>query len=99
MHRLRNSPALKTNIGMKHYQKLHTERERRYNVREENEHSKYQNVINNPSNNIVPQPESMADTPYHSRIIKSYLAAHPNIMTSDISGNLYVMGKKVSDNR
>ena len=83
---------------MKHYQNLHIERERAYNVLEENEHTKYQNVINNPSNNVVPQPESMADTPYHTRTIKSFLAAHPDIMNSNISGNLYVLGKKVSDN-
>ena len=83
---------------MKEYQNLHLERERRYNVLEENEHTKYQNFINNPSNNIVPQPESMKDTPYHSRTIKSFLAKHPDIMQHDISGNLYVLGKKVSDN-
>ena len=70
LRRLRNSPALKTNIGMKHYQTRHLERERRYNVLEENEHTKYQTFINNPSNNIVLQPESMKDTPYHSRTIK-----------------------------
>ena len=98
LRRLRNSPALKTDIGMKQYQNLHLERERRYNVLEENEHTKYQNVINNPSNNIVPQPKSMKDTPYHSRTIKSFLAKHLDIMQHDISGNLYVLGKKVSDN-
>ena len=96
--RMRNSPTLKTDIGMKEYQNLHIERERRYNVLEENEHTKYQNFINNPSNNIVPQPESMKDTPYHSRTIKSFLAKHPDLMQHDISGNLYVLGKKVSDN-
>ena len=84
---------------MKEYQNLHLERERRYNVLEENEHTKYQNFINNPSNNIVPQPESMKDTPYHSRTIKSFLAKHPDIMQHDISGNLYVLGKKISDDR
>ena len=99
MNRLRNSPTLKTDIGMTEYQNLHLERERRYNVLEENEHTKYQNFINNPSNNIVPQPESMKDTPYHSRTIKSFLAKHPDIMQHDISGNLYVLGKKVSDDR
>ena len=97
MNRLRNSSTLKTDIGMTEYQNLHLERERRYNVLEENEHTKYQNFINNPSNNIVPQPESMKDTPYHSRTIKSFLAKHPDIMQHDISGNLYVLGKKVSD--
>ena len=96
--RMRNSPTLKTDIGMKEYQNLHIERERRYNVLEENEHTKYQNFINNPSNNIVPQPESMKDTPYHSRTIKSFLAKHPDVMQHDISGNLYVLGKKISDN-
>ena len=96
--RMRNSPTLKTDIGMKEYQNLHIERERRYNVLEENEHTKYQNFINNPSNNIVPQPESMKDTPYHSRTLKSFLAKHPDLMQHDISGNLYVLGKKVSDN-
>ena len=99
LNRLRNSPTLKTDIGMKEYQNLHLERERRYNVLEENEHTKYQNFINNPSNNIVPQPESRKDTPYHSRTIKSFLAKHPDIMQHDISGNLYVLGKKVSDDR
>ena len=99
LNRLRNSPALKTDIGMKEYQNLHLERERRYNVLEENEHTKYQNFINNPSNNIVPQPESMKDTSYHSRTIKSFLAKYPDIMQHDISGNLYVLGKKVSDDR
>ena len=99
LNRLRNSPTLKTDIGMTEYQNLHLEQERRYNVLEENEHTKYQNFINNPSNNIVPQPESMKDTPYHSRIIKSFLAKHPDIMQHDISGNLYVLGKKVSDDR
>ena len=98
MNRLRNSSTLKTDIGMTEYQNLHLERERRYNVLEENEHTKYQNFINNPSNNIVPQPESMKDTPYHSRIVKSFLAKHPDTMQHDISGNLYVLGKKVSDN-
>ena len=96
--RMRNSPTLKTDIGMKEYQNLHIERERRYNVLEENEHTKYQNFINNPSNNIVPQPESMKDTPYHSRTIKSFLAKHPDVMQHDISGNLYVLGQKISDN-
>ena len=96
--RMRNSPTLKTDIGMKEYQNLHIERERRYNVLEENEHTKYQNFINNPSNNIAPQPESMKDTPYHSRTIKSFLTKHPDVMQHDISGNLYVLGKKISDN-
>ena len=97
MNRLRKSSTLTTDIGMKEYQNLHLERERRYNVLEQNEHTKYQNFINNLSNNIVPQPESMKDTPYHSRTIKSFLAKHPDIMQHDISGNLYILGKKVSD--
>ena len=96
--RLRTSPVLKTDEGMKHYQNLHIERERRYKVLEDSEHEKFRQFINNPSNNITPGPESMSDTPYHSRVVKSFLAAHPDMIQNDVTGNLYVMGKKISDN-
>ena len=95
--RLRTSPVLKTDEGMKHYQNLQIERERRYKVLEDSEHEKFQQFINNPSNNITPGPESMSDTPYHSRVVKSLLAAHPDMIQNDVTGNLYVMGKKISD--
>ena len=95
--RLRTSPALKTNEGMKHYQNLQIERERRYKVLEDSEHEKFRQFINNPSNNIAPGPESMSDTPYHSRVLKSFLASHPDMIQSDVTGNLYVLGKKISD--
>ena len=95
--RLRTSPVLKTDEGMKHYQNLHIERERRYKVLEDSEHEKFRQFINNPSNNITPGPESMSDTPYHSRVVKSFLAAHPDMIQNDVTGNLYVMGKKISD--
>ena len=39
----------------------------------------------------------MSDTPYHSRVVKSFLAAHPDMIQNDVTGNLYVMGKKISD--
>ena len=96
--RLRTSPVLKTDEGMKHYQNLQIERERRYKVLEDSEHEKFRQFINNPSNNITPGPESMSDTPYHSRVVKSFLAAHPDMIQNDVTGNLYVMGKKISDN-
>ena len=95
--RLRTSQILKTDEGMKHYQNLHIERERRYKVLEDSEHEKFRQYINNPSNNITPGPESMSDTPYHSRVVKSFLAAHPDMIQNDVTGNLYVMGKKISD--
>ena len=95
--RLRTSPVLKTDEGMKHYQNLQIERERRYKVLEDSEHEKFRQFINNPSNNIAPGPESMSDTPYHSRVVKSFLAAHPDMIQNDPTGNLYVMGKKISD--
>ena len=95
--RLRTSPVLKTDEGMKHYQTLQLERERRYKVLEDSEHEKFRQFINNPSNNITPGPESMSDTPYHSRVVKSFLAAHPDMIQNDATGNLYVMGKKISD--
>ena len=95
--RLRTSPVLKTDEGMKHYQTLQLERERRYKVLEDSEHEKFRQFINNPSNNITPGPESMSDTPYHSRVVKSFLAAHPDMIQNDVTGNLYVMGKKISD--
>ena len=95
--RLRTSPVLKTDEGMKHYQNLQIERERRYKVLEDSEHEKFRQFINNPSNNITPGPESMSDTPYHSRVVKSFLAAHPDMIQNDVTGNLYVMGKKISD--
>ena len=95
--RLRMSPVLKTDEGMKHYQNLQIERERRYKVLEDSEHEKFRQFINNPSNNITPGPESMSDTPYHSRVVKSFLAAHPDMIQNDVTGNLYVMGKKISD--
>ena len=95
--RLRTSPVLKTDEGMKHYQNLHIERERRYKVLEDSEHEKFRQFINNPSNNITPGPESMSDTPYHSRVVKSFLASHPDMIQNDVTGNLYVMGKKISD--
>ena len=96
--RLRTSPVLKTDEGMKHYQNLQIERERRFKVLEDDEHEKYRQFINNPSNNIAPGPESMSDTPYHSRVVKSFLAAHPDMIQNDVTGNLYVLGKKISDN-
>ena len=96
--RLRTSPVLKTDEGMKHYQTLQLERERRYKVLEDSEHEKFRQFINNPSNNITPGPESMSDTPYHSRVVKSFLAAHPDMIQNDVTGNLYVNGKKISDN-
>ena len=95
--RLRTSPVLKTDEGMKHYQNLQIERERRYKVLEDSEHEKFRQFINNPSNNITPGPESMSDTPYHSRVVKSFLASHPDMIQNDVTGNLYVMGKKISD--
>ena len=94
---LRTSPVLKTDEGMKHYQNLQIERERRYKVLEDSEHEKFRQFINNPSNTITPGPESMSDTPYHSRVVKSFLAAHPDMIQNDVTGNLYVMGKKISD--
>ena len=95
--RLRTSPVLKTDEGMKHYQNLQIEWERRYKVLEDSEHEKFRQFINNPSNNITPGPESMSDTPYHSRVVKSFLAAHPDMIQNDVTENLYVMGKKISD--
>ena len=95
--RLRTSPVLKTDEGMKHYQNLQIERERRFKVLEDSEHEKFRQFINNPSNNITPGPESMSDTPYHSRVVKSFLASHPDMIQNDVTGNLYVMGKKISD--
>ena len=95
--RLRTSPVLKTDEGMKHYQNLQIERERRYKVLEDSEHEKFRQFITNPSNNITPGPESMSDTPYHSRVVKSFLASHPDMIQNDVTGNLYVMGKKISD--
>ena len=95
--RLRTSPVLKTDEGMKHYQNLQIERERRYKVLEDSEHEKFRQFINNPSNNITPGPESMSDTPYHSRVVKSFLAAHPDMIQNDVTSNLYVMRKKISD--
>ena len=94
---LRTSPVLKTDEGMKHYQNLQIEWERRYKVLEDSEQEKFRQFINNPSNNITPGPESMSDTPYHSRVVKSFLAAHPDMIQNDVTGNLYVMGKKISD--
>ena len=95
--RLRTSPVLKTDEGMKHYQNLQIEWERRFKVLEDSEHEKFRQFINNPSNNITPGPESMSDTPYHSRVVKSFLASHPDMIQNDVTGNLYVMGKKISD--
>ena len=95
--RLRTSPVLKTDEGMKHYQNLQIERERRFKVLEDSEHEKFRQFINNPSNNITPGPESMSDTPYHSRVVKAFLASHPDMIQNDVTGNLYVMGKKISD--
>ena len=95
--RLRTLPVLKTDEGMKHYQNLQIERERRFKVLEDSEHEKFRQFINNPSNNITPGPESMSDTPYHSRVVKSFLASHPDMIQNDVAGNLYVMGKKISD--
>ena len=40
----------------------------------------------------------MSDTLCHSRTNTSFLEAHPDMMNSDISKNLYVLRKKVSDN-
>ena len=94
--RLRTSPVLKTDEGMKH-QNLQIERERRYKVFGDSEHEKLRQFINNPSNNITPGPESMSDTPYHSRVVKSFLATHPDMIQNDVTGNLFVMGKKISD--
>ena len=95
--RLRTSPVLKTDEGMKHYQNLQIEWERHFKVLEDSEHEKFRQLINNPSNNITPGPESMSDTPYHSRVVKSFLASHPDMIQNDVTGNLYVMGKKISD--
>ena len=95
--RLLTSPVLKTDEGMKHYHNLQIERERRYKMLEDSEHEKFQQFINNPSNNITTGPESMSDTPYHSRVVKSFLAAHPDMIQNDVTGNLYVMEKKISD--
>ena len=95
--RLRTSPVLKTDEVMKHYQNLQIERERRYKVLEDSEHEKFRQLINNPSNNITLGPEFVSDTPYHSRVVKSFLAAHPDMIQNDVTGNLYVMGKKILD--
>ena len=99
LKRLRTSPVLKTDDGMKHYQNLQIEKERRYKVLEDSKHEKFRQFINNPSNNITPGPESMSDTLYHSRVVKSFLATHPDMIQNDVTGNLYVLGKKISDDR
>ena len=93
-----NSRLLKTTEGMKTYQNLQVEKERRYSVLENAEHEKYRQFVNNPTNTLQQIPESMKDVTYHTNAIKSVLASHPNMISTDVSGDLYVDGKKVSTN-
>ena len=97
--RLRNNTQLLKSVeGMKTYNNLQVEKQRRYDVLENAEHEKYRQFINNPTNTIQQTPESMKDVTYHRRAIQSVLSSHPDMMSSDVSGNLYIDGKKVLTN-
>ena len=96
---LKNSlNLLKTTEGMKTYQNLLLEKQRRDGVLENAKHEKFRQFVNNPTNTLQQIPESMKDITYHTNAIKSVLSSHPDMISTDVSGNLYINGKKVSTN-
>ena len=92
------SQLLKTTLGMKQYQTLINKRRTRFQVLENDERERFNKFINNPSYNLPDgEPRSMKDVPYHSSVLKSFISRHPDLIESDPSHNMYILGKKVSD--
>ena len=92
------SHLLKTSLGMKQYQKLMLKRRTQFQVLENDERKRFDKYINNPSYNLPDgEPCSMKDVPYHSSVLKSFISRHPDLIESDPSHNMYILGKKVSD--
>ena len=88
---------LKTSVGMKHYQNLIIARKKRLTVLENDERERYHKFVDNPSGSNLDEPHSMKDVPYHSNAIRSFLSRYPDIMQTDPTHNLYIMGKHISD--
>ena len=92
------SHLLKTTLGMKQYQRLILKRRTRFQVLDNDERERFNKFINNPSYNLPDgEPRSMKDVPYHSSVLKSFISRHPDLIESDPSHNMYILGKKVSD--
>ena len=92
------SGLLTTTVGMKQYQKLIIARKKRFAVLQNDERERYHKFINNPSSKLADsEPRSMKDVPYHSDVTRSFLSRYPDVIQSDPSHNLYIEGKKVSD--
>ena len=92
------SQLLKTTLGMKQYQTLINKQRTRFQVLENDERERFNKFINNPSYNLPDgEPRSMTDVPYHSSVLKSFISRHPDLIESDPSHNMYILGKKVSD--
>ena len=92
------SHLLKTSLGMKQYQRLILKRRTRFQVLENDERERFSKFINNPSYGLPDgEPRSMKDVPYHSSVLRSFISRHPDLIESDPSHNMYILGKKVSD--
>ena len=92
------SHMLKTTLEMKQYQKLILKRRTRFQVLENDERERFNKYNNNPSYNLPDgEPRSMKDVPYHSSVLKSFISRRPDLIDSDPSHNMYILGKKVSD--
>jgi len=89
--------VLKTSVGIKHYQNLIIARKKRLAVLENDERERYHKFVDNPSGSNLDEPHSMKDVPYHSNAVRSFLSHYPDIMQTDPTHNLYIMGKHVSD--
>ena len=94
----RNKTLLRTTMGMKTYKKLLTDRSTQMSVLEESEHNKFRQFVNNPQNTVTPSPQSQADVPYSTRVLRQTLAGNPDLINTDVSGRMYVDKKLVSDN-
>ena len=94
-----NSKMLKTPVGMKHYQNIIIQRKKRFKVLENDERERYHRFVDNPSGSNLEdsEPRSMKDVPYHSSALRSVLSRYPDIMQTDPTHNLYIMGKHISD--
>ena len=92
------SGLLKSDVGMKHYQNIIIARKKRFQVLQNDEREQYHKFIDNPSGSKLEdsEPRSMKDVPYHSNVTRSFLSRYPDIMQSNPSHNLYIMGKHVS---
>ena len=89
--------VLKTSVGIKHYQNLIIARKKRLAVLENDERERYHKFVDNPSGSNLDEPHSMKDVPYHSNAVRSFLSRYPDILQTDPTHNLYIMGKHVSD--